>query len=113
MDLNFLSCPRIICKAGSLSQVGDLVCELGGSRVLLVTDPGIVACGFSEQAMSSLGAAGIAVEIFDRVAADPPMAIVSEAVGFAKSFGADAIIGLGGGSSLDRDRVVAVEAGGG
>jgi len=110
MDLNFLSCPRIICKAGSLSQVGDLVCELGGSRVLLVTDPGIVACGFSEQAMFSLGAAGIAVEIFDRVAADPPMAIVSEAVGFAKSFGADAIIGLGGGSSLDTAKVVALAA---
>lgn len=75
---------------------------------MLVTDPGIVACGFAELAMSSLSAAGIAAEIFDRVAADPPMEIVSEAVEFARLFGADTIIGLGGGSSLDTAKVVAL-----
>jgi len=110
MDLNFLSCPRIICNAGSLTQIGELVRELGGSRVMLVTDPGIVACGFAERASSVLNAAGIANQTFDNVAADPPMSVVSEAIERARSFKADAIIGLGGGSSLDTAKLVALAA---
>ncbi|WP_458732861.1 iron-containing alcohol dehydrogenase [Sphingobium xenophagum] len=110
MDLNFLSCPRIVCKPGALAQIGQLMYGLGASRVLLVTDPGIVACGFSERAITALADAGIATQIFDRVAADPPIAVVKDAVASAQSFRADAVIGLGGGSSLDTAKVVALAA---
>lgn len=110
MNLDFRSCPRVICEAGSLSQIGALMRGLGGSRVLLVTDPGIVACGFAEQAVSALADIGIATSTFDRVAADPPITVVNDAVECARSFRADAIVGLGGGSSLDTAKVVALAA---
>ena len=72
-----------------------------------MTDPGILACGFADEAAASLRAAGIEVEIFHKVKADPPIAVVEAAVEVARAFGADGIIGLGGGSSLDTAKVIA------
>jgi alcohol dehydrogenase class IV len=58
--------------------------------------------------LDGLRQAGIAVQVFDRVVADPPEAVVMEAVDEARSFGAEAVIGLGGGSSLDVAKLVSL-----
>ena len=101
MDFNFLSTPRIVCESGGLGRIGSLMQDLSCTRALVVTDPGILACGFADEAAASLRAAGIEVEIFHKVEADPPIAVVEAAVEVARAFGADGIIGLGGiGSTL-------------
>ena len=107
MDFNFLSTPRIVCESGGLGRIGSLMQDLSCTRALVVTDPGILACGFADEAAASLRAAGIEVEIFHKVEADPPIAVVEAAVEVARAFGADGIIGLGGGSSLDTAKVIA------
>ncbi|BBU59740.1 hypothetical protein KU6B_60050 (plasmid) [Mameliella alba] len=107
MDFNFLSTPRIVCESGGLGRIGSLMQDLSCTRALVVTDPGILACGFADEAAASLRAAGIEVEIFHKVKADPPIAVVEAAVEVARAFGADGIIGLGGGSSLDTAKVIA------
>ena len=110
MNFNFLTTPRVVCQSGGLSQLGALMQGLAVRRTLIVCDPGIAACGFAAEAAASLTAAGIAADIFAKVEADPPIAVVDAAVAAARSFGADGIVGLGGGSSLDTAKVVAAAA---
>lgn len=108
MDYTFRSVRHIVCESGALARIGGLMKNLGASRVLIVCDPGMVTLGFADNAKASLAEAGIAVDIFSDVAADPPVAMVIEAVTRAKAFAADGVVGLGGGSSLDTAKLVAL-----
>jgi len=92
---------RIVFGAGTLAQLGKLVTEEGGRRVLLVTDPGIVKAGHVRRAVDSLDAAGVHVTVFDEVAENPTTKHVAAGVAAARSCGADFLVGLGGGSSMD------------
>ena len=96
--------------AGALVRLGDLVRRDIGSRVLLVTDPGMMATGIVERALAILEAADVSVELFKDVVADPPEAVVLAAVNQARAAGIEGIVGLGGGSSLDVAKLVAVLA---
>ncbi|MFG1347876.1 iron-containing alcohol dehydrogenase [Xanthobacter autotrophicus DSM 431] len=109
-ELVFLTAPRIVSAPGGLARVGQLAADAGWRRALIVTDPGIVACGFARRAEDLLRAAGIATTVFDQVAADPPYCVVRAATKVALAAGADLIVGLGGGSSIDTAKVVAVSA---
>ena len=91
MNFNFLSTPRIVCQSGGLAQLGALAQGLSVTRALVISDPGIVACGFAAEAVAALIASGIAAEIFDQVQADPPIMVVEAAVEAARAFGADGV----------------------
>lgn len=110
MSFMFRSVPRIVCEAGSIAKAGPLMQELGATRVTIICDPGIVALGFADQVQKSLESVGIAVQVFSDVAADPPQHIVQQAIDGAKDWQADGVIGLGGGSSLDSAKLVALLA---
>ena len=58
---------RVVFGAGSLDRLGELAVSLGGHRVLLVTDAGIVRAGHAARAVSRLKAAGLEVTVFDAV----------------------------------------------
>jgi hypothetical protein len=100
-DFIFQTTPRAICQISGLAQVGDLMAGLGVSQAIVVCDAGIVVCGFADRAVASLRTAGLAATVFDQVQADPPVGVVRAAIHSARAFGADGVIGLGGGSSLD------------
>ncbi|WP_300725461.1 iron-containing alcohol dehydrogenase [Pseudomonas sp.] len=108
MSYEFRSVPRIVCEAGAMQGVGQAFEQLGARRVLLVCDPGIVRLGFTAQAQSALEAAGCAVAVFDQVTPDPSTAVVEAATAQAQAFKADGVLGLGGGSSLDAAKLVAL-----
>jgi alcohol dehydrogenase len=91
----------VLLGRGALDEVGQRVRSLGGTRVLLVTDPGIVAAGHVERALASLTRAGAAVRVFDEAEENPTTVCVDKAVAAAREHGADLLIGLGGGSSMD------------
>jgi len=96
--------------AGIFSSLADTAGPLLGDRVLLVTDQGLMATGFPKAAVDALRLLGVEVSVFDKVEADPAETLVAEAVHVARSFDATGILGLGGGSSLDTAKVVAVAA---
>ncbi|WP_422372507.1 iron-containing alcohol dehydrogenase [Hoeflea sp.] len=96
--------------AGSFSRLGELALSTIGRRVLLVTDAGMVATGIVEEALAHLRAAGVEVQLYADVKADPPEEIILAAAGTANSAGVDGVIGLGGGSSLDAAKLVALLA---
>lgn len=107
MNFTFHTTAEIIFEAGSTKALG----ERAGARMrrpILLTDKGLIDAGLVEPALESLDAAGLSVLLFDDVAADPPAAKVNQAINAARAHGADGVIGLGGGSSMDTAKVVAV-----
>jgi len=92
---------RLLFGAGTVERVGDLARELGGSRVLLVTDPGLVAAGHADRITRLLRAADLAVAVFDHVRENPTTHCVQECVEVARAADAELLVGLGGGSALD------------
>jgi alcohol dehydrogenase class IV len=80
------------------------------SRVFVVTDPGIVKSNLLGKLLSPLESAGIEATVYDKVRADPPEEIVLEAAELARAAGSEAIIGFGGGSSLDVAKLVSLLA---
>ncbi len=95
---------------GRLGQIGAIVRAQIGTRVMLVTDPGMIATGIVARATEALAAAAVEVTIFKDVEADPPETVVLAAVAAAVEARVEGIIGLGGGSSLDVAKLVAVLA---
>ncbi|MEX0431083.1 iron-containing alcohol dehydrogenase [Spiribacter insolitus] len=95
---------------GKFSGLGVLTSGLGAERVLLVTDPGMMATGIVDRGRQSLEHAGVAVTLFSEVSADPSEQVIHAALAAARTAGAEAVIGVGGGSSLDVAKLAALLA---
>lgn len=109
----FNAARSIVFGEGRAREIGRLAKGLLGPRVLIVTDPGIVSAHLVDPVHASLVETGIEADIFAEVVADPPESVVLEAVARAEAFGVTGIVGLGGGSSLDVAKLVALMLGGG
>jgi len=92
---------RVVAGEDSLGQIGQLAAELTAGRVLLVTDPGIVAAGHVDRAVKAVEAEKLEVRVYDEAAENPTTDDVERGVAVAKEFQPDLLIGLGGGSSMD------------
>jgi len=92
---------RVVYGPGSLERLGELVRELGGRRVLLVTDPGLEAAGHPQRAVESIRHSGLEVFVFDQVEVNPTTRHVEAGVAFAKTAQIDLIVAVGGGSAMD------------
>ncbi|WP_373987321.1 iron-containing alcohol dehydrogenase [Duganella sp. BuS-21] len=114
-NFSFSTVPHVICENAAAQRLGALTRQFfaDAQRVLLVTDHGFLTTGLVEQPATSLEASGFAVHVYADVVADPPEAVVLAAVEAARAFGADLIIGIGGGSSMDVAKLIAVLAPGG
>ncbi len=82
-------------------RVGELAREYGGRRILLVTDPGIVAAGHAGRIQGCLEAAGLEVTVFGKADQNPTTSTINRCLEVAAPRKVDFIIGLGGGSALD------------
>src|SRR6516165_7044706 len=98
---DFQPLTRVVFGAGSLARLGELVREVGGSRVLLVTDPGLEAAGHPQRAIASLRAAQLEVSVYDGVEENPTERHVAEGLSLAKGQRIDFLVAIGGGSSMD------------
>ncbi len=106
---SFTTVKTIISEIGCCNrQLGSVAQSLAIKRALIVTDAGIVQSGMIELAVSSLTAAGIVSVIYTDVVADPPEHVVEQALAFARDQQIDGVIGLGGGSSMDVAKVIAL-----
>jgi len=108
----FRTVPHLIIEAGAAAQLGAHIAHQFPTvrRALLVTDAGFLRTGLADAPLHSLRTAGIDVRVFSEVQADPPEAIVLAGVAQARMFHVELVIGLGGGSSLDVAKLVAVLA---
>jgi len=92
---------RLIFGQGVLSRLGRLALELGATRVLLVTDPGIVAAGHASRALDLLRSEGMHALMFEGVRENPDSHDVEQCAALARAERVDLFVGLGGGSAMD------------
>lgn len=110
LSFEFQSPKSTLVGPGVSARLGELIKGLGCRSVLLVTDKGVQKAGLLQLAESGLKKAGVAYAIYADVQADPAEVVVQSAVGVALSIQADGVIGLGGGSSMDVAKLVALLA---
>jgi len=98
----------ILHGGGCRNQLPNLVRELGGTRVLLVTDPGLVSLGVAEEVVGMLQNHGLSITVFDDVQPDPTDENVAAGVEALEASRADILVALGGGSPIDTAKVIAI-----
>jgi alcohol dehydrogenase class IV len=110
---NFSTVPQIVSEPGAAAQLGRHVAARfpQARRALIVTDPGVLRTGLVDAPSADLARHNIGVQLFSDVMADPPETVVGQAVEFARQHDIDIVIGLGGGSSMDVAKLIAVLAG--
>ena len=92
---------RLVVGPGTIRRLGGLARELGGTRVLVASDAGIVDAGHAAAGIESLAAAGIVAEVFSGFTENPSATEVEAGTAVARDFRPDLLVGLGGGSSMD------------
>jgi choline dehydrogenase len=95
---------------GAIATLAEEAKALGMKRPLLVTDGGIVRAGLLERATGPLEASNVSFAVYDKVAANPPIAIVDEGARMYAEEKCDGVIGFGGGSSMDTAKSIGVVA---
>ena len=95
---------------GRLDEAGEAVAQFG-KRCLIVTGSVLPPIdSIFDRIKNSLQAAGVEWDHFDGVIPNPTTDCVTDGANMAKEFGADVILGVGGGSSMDTAKAIAVEA---
>lgn len=98
----FVAAPtQVRFGSGVVGEVGELARGLDAQRVLLVTDPGVLAAGHAERAEQALQDAGLDVAMFSQVRENPDTDDVDAALTAARQQRPDVLVALGGGSALD------------
>jgi len=109
-SFSFATVPTIHCAPGATKELGrELRAQFPDvRRVFLVTDQGLLRTGLADAPIASMSAAMFHVKQFADVLADPPEHVIEEAVVAAREHETELVIGLGGGSSMDVAKLVAV-----
>lgn len=94
---------------GAIQYVGEEVKQLGVSKVLLVTDPGIYEAGVTKSVEDSLTNAGVEIVLFNKVEPNPPVRSVAEGSKIYNENECNGLIAVGGGSSMDTAKAIGVE----
>ena len=110
----FQTVPTIVVQAGAAASLGELLQKrFAPGRACVVTDKFLYTSGLLQPALDSLARTGWTVLVISDVQADPPDQVVLGIADRARSFGTEVVIGLGGGSSMDVAKLVAVLLAGG
>ncbi len=100
--------PEIIHGPGALSKIGQCAKRLGGEKILLVTDPGLIAAGWVDQAIQYLKAEDLSYVIYDNVVSNPRDFQVEEGAELYIRENCDVIAVVGGGSPIDTGKGIAI-----
>lgn len=105
--MKILPIPEIFTGKSSLNEINNILNKINAEKVMVVTDKGIINAGIYEKLQAVLKSGNKKIILFDEVLPDPSIKLVEEAVSVARKNKIDAVIGIGGGSSLDTAKVAA------
>ena len=100
--------PEIIYGLGSLSQIGQCAKRLGGERIFLVTDPGIIEAGWVDDGIKSLEKQTLKYIVYDNVVTNPRCFQVEQGAKLYNQKKCDVIVAVGGGSPMDAAKGIAI-----
>jgi alcohol dehydrogenase class IV len=108
-NFNYFQPTEIIYGVGRVAEAGEITAKFG-KKVLLVTTPAIPALEPQYNKVKQiLSDAGLDVAHFDKIQPNPTTDIIAAGSDMAKNHNAEVIVGLGGGSSMDAAKAIAVE----
>ena len=107
-DLSFIyrNPTKLIFGENSIGDLTPEIDEMGCSKAFLVTDKGIVEAGLAERVEKALGSKYIGT--FDGCIQDSGLHIINEAADIAREKGADILVSVGGGSTIDTAKGMAI-----
>lgn len=94
--------------AGAINAILDEVKGRGFKKVMVASDPDLVKFGVSKKVTDVLENAGIEYELFTDIKPNPTIQNVQAGVAKFKEIGADCIVAIGGGSSMDTAKAVGI-----
>jgi alcohol dehydrogenase len=112
--LDIVARDRARFGAGIVAELPSVLAELGAAAAFVVTDPGVVRAGVAGRVVDLLEAAGVPVELHDAIEPNPATALIEQGGAALRRFAKDrpdvVVIALGGGSTLDSGKVIALHA---
>ena len=99
--------PPVTMGCGALKQLPAILSSFG-SKVFIVTDPGVAQQPFFELLQTNLNHHGFQTSTFQNVLPDPPVDVFEACAVQASEFSPSCFLGIGGGSALDVTKIVAV-----
>lgn len=105
-SFGFYQPTKLVCGPNSVAQLANELRLLGARRAVIITDPGVRDAGIVDLVRRAGG--GRIAGVFDGVVSDPTYECVDAALAHCRSIGADALVSLGGGSSIDAAKLALV-----
>ncbi len=102
--------PITFIGPGSVQQLCAAIAHFGLKKIFIVTDKPLVELGLIDGAKQALQDNGVAVVVYDGVLPDPTFQIIGEGLAALKASGCDGVMALGGGSSMDAAKIMALAA---
>jgi len=100
------TCLRFGC--GAVADLALFVKNLGGTKVFLVADPGLEAAHLLERITKPLIDAAIPYSLYTKVDPEPGLRLADQGAKLATKFGADCLVGVGGGSAMDVAKAISI-----
>jgi len=100
--------PTLLVGPGSSARLGQAVAGFGHRRILIVTDGIISKLGLLKSLTDALQAGGAAYAVFDEITPDAPIPLIERGIAAYRDHDCDAIVAVGGGSSMDASKAIAV-----
>jgi alcohol dehydrogenase class IV len=105
---SFQTTKSVLYEVGATAKIGSILADMGCKKAGFVTDPLILELGLADAALEGIKKAGLDVWVFSNVVADPPEEMILSAVSEAKDNKIDAVVSVGGGSSMDTAKLISV-----
>ncbi len=93
---------------GARKELPEAIRRIGKSKVLIVTDKGLLQFGVAKMVTDVLDQAGISYEIFSEVKPNPTVSNVKAGIDAFKNAQADILVAIGGGSSIDTAKAIGI-----
>ncbi len=100
--------PTLLVGPGSSRRLGEAVAGFGHQRVLIVTDAVVAKLGLLNPLCEALTAGGTEFVVFDQITPDAPIPLIERGIAFCKQHECDALVAVGGGSSMDAAKAIAM-----
>ncbi len=107
---SFTGAGKIVFGNGAFEQLAEQIGTLGGSKPLVVLDKNLSLAGLKEKVSDYFKKVGMTIAIFDKVEGEPPLELADEGAKMATAKKCDIVVGIGGGSTMDVAKAVAVIA---
>ncbi len=109
-DLLKFEIPEVIHGIGALTKIGCCAKRLGGEKILLVTDPGIIRSGWIDEVIKHLEKENLKYVVYDNVVTNPRDFQVEQGAYLYNRENCDVIAAVGGGSPIDTAKGIGILA---